>query len=874
MKKKLSNILNFLHTSFLTEDQILIYKRKVYLLWNNHNRFKDSTILYYCDSIIASIHDLYGILHDDEEGYKEHPDNDDELEMQPDIGEIQEDNYQDTTYLEEIFEDVLNLEGVGYPCQNEKERMYKNTYTNQKLIPKFYYEILETEVNRWETSENELLGGAMSTIDEDDNYYAVHSSDYGTFIEHWITGLFFIPLSLYTSVHQIGLMYAVLLVYIFYKRNWESFRQTRITGKIYDEFSIEGTDEYSIESPIKESMRSLILRSYFYCYSELPVRIGIALVGPLFVPVIIIPIATENEWNGWKELRHLEFEIGDIVERWITKEVIAPNPFLCACFACFIFTTLLLPANPLGHERAHLFERDSLLENMEPEWRDLYNIVRVPHVTWPSKLGSQLKLEGPVTCDLDWMTYRSLREQWQIWTKAFSYYLLSNGEELNKENWMVWYDWAMGKKMKKGPSDLKFDDGQFSTARNPSPLIFKFITNIMFSFTLQEPFQKWDGCHLREREVYNYEALKENISRGKRVERDYPWLTYGEENLLVAPGAFAIFKKVKKQEKERKRLPISSSLEEFLYKFETMPRREGDTESPEMLLLLPTLTNYIDWSIRKSENIKKKMEKKRQIRQERRVEFRIFPWISKSFFYLFGKVIVPIIFSCLKIISFFSSIFYIIRIVFSIIYRYIGKPIEIIMNYLVFPVLMFLERRIRGVFTIYLFPLVFILMFLAGRHNQDFAEEEDGPMCWGIDHLATLHFPEIVKKRKQYINDPLGWLRHMYTFGKETSSGASRPLGGILYFYDWYFHWYRRDEEGFVGYRHGIVYKEKERHRKNKVYFMHDAYEDRKEEDYVKYTKIWNPTDWDVIMSQKGRSLKDVRKNKRTIFESTKRNRE
>jgi len=63
---------------------------------------------------------------------------------------------------------------------------------------------------------------------------------------------------------------------------------------------------------------------------------------------------------------------------------------------------------------------------MEPEWRDQYNIVRVPHVTWPSKLGTQLKLEGPVTCDLDWMTYKALREQWQIWTKAFSYYLLDN----------------------------------------------------------------------------------------------------------------------------------------------------------------------------------------------------------------------------------------------------------------------------------------------------------------------------------------------------------------------------------------------------------------------------------------------------------------
>lgn len=867
MKKKLSNILNFLQTTYLTEDQILIYKRKVYLLWNNHNRFKENKILYYCDSIIASIHDLYGILHDDEEGYKEHPDNDDELEMQPDIGEIQEDNYEDVTYLEEVFEDVLNLEGVAYPCQNKEEKMYFYTFSNQKLIPKFYYEILETEVNRWETSENELLGGAMSTIDEDDNYYAVHSSDYGTFIEHWITGLFFIPLSLYTSVHQLGLVYALLIGYIFYKRNWESLRQTRVEESEED-FPNE-SEEDLLGSPIKESIKSMILRAHRYLYSELPTRIGIALVAPFFLPVIIIPIASENEFFGWKEIRHLEFQIGDVVEGWITKHVTAPNIFLYACLACFVFTVLLLPANPLGHERAHLFERDSLLENMEPEWRDQYNIVRVPHVTWPSKLGTQLKLEGPVTCDLDWMTYKALREQWQIWTKAFSYYLLDNTKKLNKENWMIWYNWSIGKRMKEGPSDLKFDDAQFSTSRLPSPFIFKFVTNIMFSFTLQEPFQKWDGCHLREREVVNYEALKEGISRGRRVERDYPWLSYGEENLLVTPGAYATFKKVKKMEKTRKRLQVSNTLKEFLEKFEAMPRRRGDTESAEMVVLLPTLTNYIDWAIRRSENIKKKMEKKESKRDKKRVEIRIFPWLSKVLFYVIGKIVTPIIFLSLKVISFYSSLFYIIRMVFLKVYEYIGKPIEITMNYVVFPVLMFLERRIRGVFTVYLFPLVFILMILAGRNNQDFAEEEDGPMCWGVDHLATLNFPEIVKKRKKYINDPLAWIRHMYTFGKETSSGGSRPLAGVLQFYDWYFHWYRRDEEGSgsAGYRHGILLKEEE---KGKIKYKHDSYEERKEEDYVKHIKTWNWVDWDVEMSQKGRSVRDVKKDKRTIFDSIK----
>lgn len=111
----------------------------------------------------------------------------------------------------------------------------------------------------------------------------------------------------------------------------------------------------------------------------------------------------------------------------------------------------------------------------------------------------------------------------------------------------------------------------------------------------------------------------------------------------------------------------------------------------------------------------------------------------------------------------------------------------------------------------------------------------------------------------------------MYTFGKETSSGASRPLGGVLHFYDWYFHWYRRDEEGSVGYRHGIVYEEEERPKKREINYKHDSYEDKKEQDYIKYIKIWNPTDWDVVMSQKGRTLKDVQKDKRTIFENIKR---
>lgn len=865
MKKKLSNILNFLQTTYLTEDQLLVYKRKIYLLWNNHNRYKEnSNFLYYCDLIIVSINDLYGILHDDEEGYREHPDNDDELEMQPDIGEIQEDNYQDVTYLEELFEDVLNLEGVGYPSQNKNEKMYRNTFSNQKLIPKFHYEISETEVNRWETSENELLGGAMSAIDEDDNYYAPHSSDYGTFIEHWLTGVCFIPLSFYTSVHQTGLAYGLLIGYIFYKRNWESFRQAKVASNEEEEKYYEG---YSLEAPIRESAKALLERAHIYVYSELPTRIGIALVATLYLPVIIIPIALENEWNGWKAIRHLEFEIGDIVEDWITK-LVDCNVFFDACLACLIFTILLLPANFVGYDRAQLLERDTLTSNLETEWRDQYNIVRAPHVTWPSKIGSQLKFEAPITCDIDWLTYRALREQWQLWTKAFSYYLLDNEKELNKENWMIWYNWAMGKKMKKGPSDLKFDDGQFSTARLPSPFIFKFVTNVMFTFTLQEPFQKWDGCHLREREVTNYEALKEGISKGQRVERDYPWLTYGEENLRLVPGAYSVFKKVRKEEKIRKRKEMSASLEEFLKKFEKLPMRGGDTESAEMLVLLPTLTNYVDWSIRKSENIKKKMERKKKERRERRVEFRTFPWISKMIFYVFGRIITPIIFLCLKILSFYSSLFYIIRILFSIIYRYIGFPIEFLMNYFIFPVVMFLERRIRGVFTIYLFPLVFLLMFLAGRNNQDFAEEEDGPMCWGVDHLATLYFTKIVKKRKRYLNDPLAWIRHMYTFGKETSSGASRPLGGVLHFYDWYFHWYRRDEEGSVGYRHGIVYKEEERPKKREINYKHDSYEEKKEQDYIKYIKIWNPTDWDVVMSQKGRTLKDVQKDKRSIFDN------